>query len=175
MAKEKSIRIGFDLDGVIIGKPPLVPRKVLEWFVREHDSKNPRFRYPKFFLERRLRWFTHYHRFRPPIVKNLEFVKKISKDKNYELFVISGRYSFLKERTEQWFKVHKLDGVFKEIHLNLRNEQPHVFKEKLLKKLKPDYFFEDDELIVNYLKKKLENRGIIIHKVYENSFRFNIL
>jgi len=167
MFKTEKIRVAFDLDGVIIGKPPLIPGKVLEWFVREQNSKNPRFRYPKFFGERWLRWFSHYHSFRPPIKENFELVKRLSKDKSYELFVISGRYRFLKKRTEKWFKVHKIDGIFKEVHLNLKNEQPHVFKEKVLKKLKPDIFFEDDELIVNYLNKKLSRRGTKVCYVEE--------
>lgn len=170
MDKKRTIRIGFDLDGVFIDKPPLIPRKVLEWLYRSHNKKQLSYRYPKTRLERLIRRISHYYKFRPPIKKNLDFVKNLSKDRNYELYVISGRYGFLEKRTKIWFKMNGLDKTFREIHINLKNEQPHVFKEKMLKKFKPNIYFEDDELIVRYLSKKLEKRGMKIrHLVFRSN------
>ncbi|NCO88386.1 hypothetical protein GW881_00520, partial [Candidatus Roizmanbacteria bacterium] len=37
---------------------------------------------------------------------------------------------------------------------NSKNEQPHIFKEKMIKKLNLDIYVEDNWDIVNYLEKK---------------------
>ena len=36
---KKNIRIGFDLDGVIIGKPPFIPNYIMEKLVRNPTGK----------------------------------------------------------------------------------------------------------------------------------------
>ncbi|OGM27689.1 hypothetical protein A3D00_00335 [Candidatus Woesebacteria bacterium RIFCSPHIGHO2_02_FULL_38_9] len=171
MDKKRIIRIGFDLDGVFIDKPPLIPGKVIEWLYRSHSNRQLSYRYPKTRLERLIRRISHYYKFRPPIKQNLDFIKKLSKDEGYELYVISGRYAFLEKRTQIWFKINGLDRTFREVNINLKNEQPHVFKEKMLKKLKPDIYFEDDELIAKYLARKLAKRGL---KIYHIKFKSNL-
>lgn len=156
----KIIKIGFDLDGVIIDKPPLIPSKLIEWLYRSHNKKELSFRYPRTRLEILIRIVSHHYRLRPPIKNNLEYLKDLAKDKRYELYVVSGRYGFLGKKTKDWFKAYGVSEIFKEIHLNLNNEQPHVFKEKILKKLRPDIYFEDDWLIFRYLNKKISRKGI---------------
>jgi len=149
----KKIKIAFDLDGVIIDKPPLVPKKFIEWLFRGFKKDGLHYRFPHSKIEQRIRKFSHYYLFRPPIKKNIEFIKKLAKEEKYELYVISGRYSFLKEETEKWLKKRKIDGVFKQVFINLSNEQPHLFKEKKLKEIKAEIFIDDDKFLVDYLKK----------------------
>src|SRR3989344_1182570 len=119
----KTIRIGFDLDGIFIDKPPLVPKKLIEWLYRSHNNKQLSYRYPKTNFEKLVRKISHHYRLRPPINENLDFIRKLSKDEKFELYVISSRYNFLEDRTKKWIKIHNLNGVFKEVHLNLKNEQ----------------------------------------------------
>jgi len=153
----KKIKIAFDLDGVIIDKPPLVPKKLIEWLFRGFKKNGLHYRFPHSKIEQRIRKFSHYYLFRPPIKKNIEFIKKLAKEKKYELYVISGRYSFLKEETEKWLKKRKIDSIFKQVFINLSNEQPHLFKEKKLKEIKAEIFVDDDYLIVNYLTDKISD------------------
>jgi glycosyltransferase involved in cell wall biosynthesis len=154
------IKIGIDLDGVIIGKPPLIPRRLIEWLYRSSTNKKLSYRFPNTKVEVFIRWLSHHPLFRPPIKKNLKFIRELSKDKKYKLYAISSRYSFLQERTRQWFENYSLNGVFEQIFLNIKDEQPHLFKERVLKKLKPQMFIDDDLLTVEYLKAETEKMTV---------------
>ncbi len=156
----KVIKVGLDLDGVIVDKPPLISKNLLEWLVRSHQSKGLAYRFPESKIEQWLRIFTHHPLFRPPIKKNLEFVKKLAKKGKYRLYLVSARYSFLEERTWQWLRFHQIDHLFAAVHLNLKNEQPHLFKEKVIRKLNPDFFIDDDFPLTKYLRKNLEKVSI---------------
>ena len=155
-SKNKKIRIGFDLDGVIIDKPPFIPKRLIEWLVRSHKNRHLSYRYPKSAFERWVRWASHHPKLRPPIRKNVNLIKKLCKENKCDLYVISSRYSFLEGRTKEWFKKNKLNGSFKEIHINMKNLQPHTFKENKLNKLKIDVFVDDDPLLLKYLRRKLK-------------------
>ena len=175
MGKEK-IKIGFDLDGVIIGKPPFMPKYLMERLVRKKDH-GLAYRYPESKFERRIRWLSHLPLFRPPINKNIKLIHELYKSKNYELYVVSSRYSFLEGRTKEWFKFYRLRGLFKEIHINLKDEQPHIYKEKMIKKLKLNVFIDDDVLLLKYLKSKLKTTDLLYidnHKDFPKMDKKNI-
>lgn len=167
-------KIAFDLDGVIINKPPFVPKKLIEYLYRSHTNHKKKYRYPKLKAEILLRKLSHHWLFRPPIKNNLSQIKKIFKNNKYDIYFISGRYSFLKNRTRQWFKQYFPEFDFKKVFINEKNLQPHVFKEKKLKELKIKHFFDDDEVIIKYLKKK--TKTIIVSLInHENSDFSNLL
>jgi glycosyltransferase involved in cell wall biosynthesis/uncharacterized HAD superfamily protein len=151
--ERKIIKIGFDLDGVIVGKPPLVPKGLIEFLTKKPANSSLHFRFPKSLFEQYVRKFSHFYLFRPPLQQNINFIKKLN-SKKHELYVISGRYSFLTVETDRWLKKRGLGNFFKAVFINLGNEQPHLFKERIIKELNLDYFFEDDEEVVNYLKSK---------------------
>jgi hypothetical protein len=67
MGKEK-IKIGFDLDGVIIGKPPFMPKYLMERLVRK-KGYGLVYRFPKSKIEKYIRWLSHFPLLRPPIKK----------------------------------------------------------------------------------------------------------
>ncbi|MGB9637212.1 MAG: hypothetical protein ACPLY7_00230 [Microgenomates group bacterium] len=150
----KKIRIAFDLDGVIVDKPPLIPKRLIEWLFRGWKKDGLHYRFPKSKLEQRIRKISHFYLFRPPIRKNIEFIRQLAKEKKYELYIISARYSFLKDETEKWLKKRNINGIFKEVFINLSDEQPHLFKEEKLKEIKAEIFVDDDYLLADYLAQK---------------------
>lgn len=152
------IKIAFDLDGVIIDKPPLIPKKLLEKLFRGFKNSGLNYRFPKSKLEQKIRKLSHYYLFRPPIRKNINFIKELSNDKNYELYVISGRYSFLEKETEIWLEKRNVKNLFKNIFINLENEQPHLFKEKIINEIKPDIFIDDDGALADFLAKNSKTK-----------------
>lgn len=153
---KKKIKIAFDLDGVIIDKPPFVPSWLIERFVRVKKNKELAYRFPICKVEQFIRRLSHMPLFRPAIKGNLEFIKKLSKKKNIKLYIISSRYSFLKNRTFQWLKENKIENCFAAIYLNSKNEQPHIFKERIIKKIGVDIFIDDDLPLVEYLKNRVQ-------------------
>lgn len=161
MLAKKIVRVGFDLDGVIIGKPPFVPKFVMEWLVRLHYDHQLAYRYPGKLVERQIRWLSHHPLLRPPIRRNIKLIKELYRSRNYKLYIISGRYSFLENRTREWFRFYRLNKFFEKIFINLENEQPHLFKEKMIKKLKLKVFIDDDIPLLEYLKKRLKDVELV--------------
>lgn len=146
------IRVAFDLDGVIIDKPPLIPKKLIEYLFRgNNDIEKLHYRFPKTKLEILIRKLSHFYLFRPPIKENIDFIKNLAKNPDYELYIISARYSFLKDETAAWLKKRKIDHLFKELIINLEDKQPHLYKEEKLKEIKPVAFVDDDWLLADYL------------------------
>jgi uncharacterized HAD superfamily protein len=161
MASKKILKIGFDLDGVIIDKPPIIPKFIIEGLVRGKRNKGISYRYPKYKIERWVRWLSHHPLLRPPIKENLIRIEELYKADRFKLYIVSSRYSFLEQRTEEWFNYYKLKKLFKEIHINKSDLQPHEFKEKMIKKLKLNVFIDDDLPLLEYLKKKLKNVELV--------------
>lgn len=165
---QKKIKIGVDLDGVIINKPPFVPKAFIEKLFRGDGDKTLHYRFPKSKLEQKVRILSHFWLVRPVMKKNVALIKMLASTKNIELIAISSRYDFLKKRTKQWLQKRKLEDLFKKIITNTGNKQPHFFKESIINKVKPDYFIDDDQKIINYLQKKI-NTTIIIAVESDNS------
>ncbi|OGM13821.1 hypothetical protein A3A76_04900 [Candidatus Woesebacteria bacterium RIFCSPLOWO2_01_FULL_39_23] len=168
---KKNIRIGFDLDGVIIGKPPFIPNYIMEKLVRNPTGKKLGYRYPKYSIERKIRILSHYPLFRPPIRNNINLIKELYKSNAYTLYVVSSRYSFLKSRTRQWFGYYKLRRFFKEIYINDFDEQPHLFKERMIKRLGLHVFIDDDLLLLKYLRTRSKDIDLIYVKDHEKYVR----
>ena len=158
--KAKKTKIAFDLDGVIVDKPPLIPKALLERLFKGGGGKKLHYHFPHSLLGQFIRKLSHFYIFRPPIKNNISFIKEIAKNGQYELYVVSGRYSFLEKETKKWLEKRKLKGLFKKIYLNKEDEQPHIFKEKILKRIEPDIFIDDDEEIVDYLCQKIKGPRI---------------
>lgn len=156
--KQKIIKVGFDLDGVIIDKPPFMPKILIEWLYRSHKNKRLAYRFPNK-PEQIIRWISHFPVFRPPLKKNLEYLIDYKKN-NHNIVAISSRYSFLEKRTQNWIKANGLEKVFTKVYLNTKDEQPHLFKERILKKISLDMYIDDDKPLVNYLKGKVKGLDI---------------
>jgi phosphoglycolate phosphatase-like HAD superfamily hydrolase len=152
----KKLRIVFDLDGIIVDKPPLIPKKVLEWLFRGNVDNHLHYRFPRSKIEQIIRKLSHFYLFRPPIKENIAFINRLAQKPGYELYIVSGRYSFLKKETANWLGKRGLNSVFKKVYLNKSNDQPHLFKEEVLKDLKADIFVDDDEALCDYLAQKLK-------------------
>jgi len=160
MKKNKQLRLGFDLDGVIVNKPPFFPKSWLECLFRGKKQDQLYYRYPKTKLEIWTRKLSHFYLLRPPLRKNIQIIKQFQQKYSCQLYVVSGRYSFLEKETQIWLKKRGLENIFTGVFVNSDNKQPHLFKEKIIKKLNLDYFFEDDPQILDYLKVKIPQTKI---------------
>ncbi|MFA6249985.1 MAG: hypothetical protein WC686_00585 [Candidatus Shapirobacteria bacterium] len=154
----KRLRIAFDLDGVIVDKPPLIPKSLIEKWFRGTKEKTLNYRIPSSRFEIAVRKLSHFYLFRPPIKENLKAVADLSRSQRYRLYIISGRYSFLKNETRAWLERRGINSYFHKIYLNSKNEQPYLFKEKILKKIKAEWYVDDDNLIADYLAKNLKTK-----------------
>lgn len=151
---EKKIRLAFDLDGVIIGKPPFISKKLLERLFRGGGKNGLRYRFPHSKLEQVVRKLSHFYLFRPPIRENIEFIKELANNPQYELYIVSGRYSFLEKETDSWLRKRKIESLFVKVFLNNEDKEPHLYKEEVLRKLQPAIFIDDDGVLADYLVEK---------------------
>jgi len=142
------MKIGFDLDKVFINTPPFVPNILIEKLYKKRANGTLLYRIPGK-PEQLVRKVSHMSILRPAMKKNLDALKKISKQDN-QLYLISSRFNFLKKHTSDLIKKYDLDKVFDEMYFNLENIQPHIFKNAIIKKLDLDAYVDDDLSLIKY-------------------------
>lgn len=148
------MNIGFDFDRVLVNYPPFVPAWLIDWLYRRHDKKELTYRIPRSKGEQLLRKVSHFHLFRPKIQDNIEFVCHFPHNPHaHNLYLISSRYKFLENITHKLLRRYGLKDTFCSVNLNTKNEQPHFFKEKAIKRLKINLYIDDDLDLLKYLHK----------------------
>ncbi len=143
--------IGFDLDRIFINTPPFIPGDLIAKLYKKKDNGELLYRIPSR-PEQLFRRATHIPVLRPPIEDNLAFLKQISKKSN-QLYLISSRYKFLEGATNQVIKKYGLNEIFDGLYFNYDNQQPHVFKNTVLKSLKLDIYIDDDLSLLQFVAK----------------------
>jgi len=155
MANKKIPRVGFDLDGVLLYNPARITRPIIS-FIKKNvfGRKTDHFYLPQSKIEQ---WFwCMFHKSSIFPASGIDEIKRLVKEKKIKAYIITARYSFLKDDFEKWLKKIKADQYFQGCYYNKNDEQPHIFKEKMIKKLKLDIFVEDNWDIVKHLKTKNE-------------------
>ncbi|OGH12974.1 MAG: hypothetical protein A2776_03000 [Candidatus Levybacteria bacterium RIFCSPHIGHO2_01_FULL_40_10] len=142
-------RIAFDFDGVFVDHPPFIPKGVIESLYKKKQD-HLSYRMPGK-LEQKIREISHSPFLRLPINDHLEALKKISAGGGKVLYLISSRFSFLKQKTDEWDKRNKISQYFKKVYFNFGDEQPHLYKERILRSEKIDKFIDDDLDLLLYL------------------------
>lgn len=148
----KPLRVGFDLDGVLLYNPARIARMPISIFKRLFlKKKELKFYYPKSRFEKGM--WRAFHWTSMFIAPGFDEVKNLAKSGKIEAYIVTARYSFLKSDFEKWLKKMEINHIFKGIYQNTADEQPHLFKERMIKKLKLDIFVEDNKDIVDHLNK----------------------
>ena len=140
--------IGLDLDGVLVGLPPLTSSTIIEYLYKDQKATKLSYRFPGS-VEQSVRKLTHFPFVRPPLEPNCTILRKIYS--KYDLYLITGRYKFLENLTNTWLSKYNLTSCFKKIYINTKNEQPHLFKNQIITKLKLSAYIEDDFDSIMYL------------------------
>ena len=149
----KPLKVGFDLDGVILYNPIRFVRpiakllKPLKSFILK--QKEEFFYYPESNVEQFLFRLLHKTSFMPDLA--LKDIKKLVMANKIKAYIITGRYSFLKKDYEIWLKKIKAKTIFIKCYQNQNDLQPNEFKEIMIKKLNLDVYVEDNWDIVQKL------------------------
>jgi hypothetical protein len=150
--KENMLRVGFDLDGVLLYNPARIVRPIISLMKRNKVLINRdelEFYIPKpgmgqFFWEL-------LHKSSMWVDPGLKEIVKLKNQQLIEPYLITGRFGHLKEDYLKWRKKMSADQLFLGSYMNDHDEQPHLFKERMIKELKLDVFIEDNWDIVQYL------------------------
>ena len=143
------MNIGFDLDKIFINTPPFIPKSFIEKMYKKRDNGALVYRIPGR-VEQVIRNISHMPMFRPAIKANLNFLKHLPKENN-KYYLISSRFKFLEKRTQNLIQKNRLDKIFDKMFFNFANEQPHVFKNRIINNLKLDYYIDDDLSLLKYV------------------------
>lgn len=149
--KSKKIIIGIDIDGIFVDKPPLVPARVINYLYRKTNSKSLEYKIPVNYFDKKLRIISHSKMFRPIIKNNLNWLKENTHNPDINIYIVSGRYSFLERKTKKLLRNNGVDLTDEKIKLNNKNIQPHIFKNQIIKSLKIDLMIDDDIFMLKYL------------------------
>lgn len=170
---KKQLRVGFDLDGVLLYNPLRIARPVVAIVKKLFLKKGGlHFYSPQTHWEKEI--WKLFHKSSIFIAPGLDEIKKLILERKINAYIITARYSYLKKDLEKWLKKMKISQSFSGIYYNQKDEQPHLFKEQMIRKLKLDFFVEDNWDIVDYLKSKIKNDKFKIYWIY-NMFDRNIL
>ncbi|MDP4040020.1 MAG: hypothetical protein Q8P57_05575, partial [Candidatus Pacearchaeota archaeon] len=136
-----------------INIPPLIPSKIIDLFYKGKKSQELRYRIPSR-AEQIIRIFSHHPLLRPPITKNMNYMKNLASENKNKYYLISSRFSFLDKRTSDLVKRYNLDKIFNTMYFNYSNIQPHIFKNEIIKKINLDIYVDDDLQLLKYLVEK---------------------
>lgn len=150
--QQQNIRIGFDMDGVILDNPARIFRRFIATGKQWHllPRRELEFYQPKNWLEKRLWLYLHKSSWR--LAPGYQRLRKLQeKFPVLEAYVISARFDCLQPDSQRWLQRFAKDQTFQELYLNSKDEQPHLFKARLIKQLKLNYYVEDNLDLARYL------------------------
>ncbi len=143
----RPIRVGFDLDGVLLYNPIRNFRPIISFI----KKKVLRRKETTFFVPK-LKWqqiiFIWLHKTSLWISPGLAEIKALKDAGVIEPYLVTARFSFLKDDLNYWLKKMNAQDIFVEICANDHDEQPFNFKASQIKRLKLKMFVEDNWDIV---------------------------
>lgn len=160
---KKKIVVGLDFYGVVAYNPARLARLPISLIKRYLlGIQTVSFFVPKTPLQRGLWALAHESSLFPASGAGL--LRKLTKEGVIEVHLITSRFAFLEPHLRRFLDRWNLFDCFTSITLNIREEQAHLFKERLLYEKQFDYYVEDNWDIVEHLNKK--NLKTEIHWIY---------
>ena len=172
--KKTPLKIGFDLDGVLLYNPARIFRPVTivaKSILRQKKQTKTEFYYPKTEFEKILWNIVHWSSLY--IADGYDEIIKLSDNKNIQSYIITSRYDCLKKDFERWLEKMHADTVFTAAFHNKNNLQPHVFKAQKIKELGLDFFVEDNWDIVQHINNNTHAKGLWISNAFDKSIPYN--
>ncbi len=148
--KRQPLRVGFDLDGVLLYNPTRLLRPFIVGVKKIFfKARKGVFFVPRHKLEKII-WYV-FHKSSLFINPGFDDIKRLVREKKIKAYLITGRYSFLQADLDKWLKKLEADKYFEQCFFNKSDQQPTLFKEQIVRSLDLDYFIEDNWDIVAYL------------------------
>lgn len=155
----KPLKVGFDFDGVILYNPARVLRPFLG-YLRGKKKKNGKtslyFYHPKSKIQRFFWLLAHQTSLFPS--PGLDEVRSLVASQSIEAYIITGRSSFLQADFDRRLRSIKAEKFIKKACLSGNDEQPHEYKERMIKELGLDCYVEDNWNIAQYLNQNTKAR-----------------
>jgi len=162
---KKQLRVGFDLDGVLLYNPARIARPIIVFIKKIFFKKEvDKFHYPQTKFQKLFWLVFHKIVFGPAF--GYDELKRLIKSKKIKAYIITGRNESLKNDFNKWLIKLESNKFFSGSYFNDKNEQPYIFKEKMIKKLRLHLYVEDNWDIVYFLKLKMKSKKLKIFWIY---------
>jgi hypothetical protein len=176
LSSNPPLRVGFDLDGVILYNPIRIFRPLVTGFKHHvlHKTKT-KFFVPQSTFDRTL--FRLLHKTSFIVAPGLNDIKALVDAHLITAYLITGRFSFLKPDLDIWLRRLHARDIFTDCIYNQSDLQPHLYKASQLDGLKLDIFVEDNWDIVKYLAAKhhhgeLKTRTFWIYNLFDRRLNY---
>jgi hypothetical protein len=147
------LKVGFDLDGVLLYNPARIMRPIVVAIKRVFIKKRTKtFLVPKTPLQKFI--WEIFHLSSLFLAPGFWEIKRLVDEGKIEAYLITARYSFLEKSVKRFMVRVQGDDIFSKWYYNANDEQPHYYKDTLIRKLNLDVFVEDNYDIVSYLNQK---------------------
>ena len=174
MKTKKPITIGIDFDGVLAYNPFRVIRAPVTAIKRNIlGEKKTHFYIPQTRPEKILWTILHESSILP--AQGVELLKQLIEEKRVEAHLVTARYSFLQANLHSWLDNHELKEYFETITINTHDEQPHLYKSKIVTKEKFDYFIEDNlDIVKHFEKNKTQTSVLWIYNLLDKHYPYKL-
>ena len=149
MAKD-IIRIGLDVDGVLLYNPARVVRPLVSGLKKlTSKSKKTKFYIPHSPAGQAL--WRAFHKSSLWIAPGFWRLAEYETVGKVEIYLITGRYSFLKDDLLFALDKYNVRQYVKKVIHNAHDEQPYLFKERVIRELRLDLYIEDNWDVVKHI------------------------
>jgi hypothetical protein len=156
--KTQPLKVGFDLDGVLLYNPARTIRPIVAAVKKKFIKKKKTNFYvpqskPAQFL------FSLLHKSSFMLAPGFHNIRPLTEKGLIEPHIITARFDYLKHDFHHWLYKMNAKHYFKSHQHNQKNEQPHIFKARLVKELGLDIFIEDNWDIINHINRSRSIKG----------------
>jgi hypothetical protein len=166
---KRPIIVGLDFDGVVAYNPARVARHPISLF-KQHvlGMHTVKFFVPKNSFERAFWSLAHESSMFPAL--GVSHLRNLVRDGVVEAHLLTSRFGFLEPNLRRFLQRWNLTDTFKTVTLNTHEEQPHMFKERIIRTKKFDYYVEDNWDIVSHLvAKKVPSEINWIYNIFDRN------
>ncbi len=177
MKKKNRIVVGVDFDGVVAYNPFRIIRAPIAYVKKNMlGIKKTKFYIPQSSVEKILWTILHESSVFP--ANGVDLLREFVEQDRIEAHLVTARFHFLQDRLYQWLRRYDLERIFSSITVNERDHQPHLYKERVIKENRFDYFVEDNLDIVEHLSRTTSTEILWIYNLldrfhpYEKKFPY---
>ncbi|MDP4011594.1 MAG: hypothetical protein Q8P72_05220 [Candidatus Roizmanbacteria bacterium] len=172
--KKLPLKVGFDLDGVLLYNPARIFRPITiaaKTLLRRKAPTKTEFYYPKSTIEKILWNVVHWSSLY--MADGVDEIKKLSEEGHIQAYIITSRYDCLEGDFRRWMKKMHADEIFEATYHNKKNLQPHIFKEQKIKELGLDVFVEDNWDIVKHINSHTRANALWITNAIDKTIQYD--
>jgi hypothetical protein len=150
--QQRPLKVGFDLDGVLLYNPARIVRPLISTLKKKQVCIH---RQELEFYVPQKRWeeimWELFHKSSIFLAPGFKLIGRLKQQNIITPYLITGRFGHLQADFQKWKAKMGADELFVQAVMNKDDQQPHLFKQRMINQFELDVFIEDNWDIVHYL------------------------